>query len=89
MLRQLPAQQLAMVSDSCYSGSLVSGERIRGVATTPDTPSVFWIVSAVIAVAAYPPNAVTVLMSACRPAPPEGSEAEKTITIGGTRSGDS
>ncbi len=25
-----------MVSDSCYSGSLVSGERIRGVATTPD-----------------------------------------------------
>ncbi len=36
LLRQLPAQQLAMVSDSCYSGSLVSGERIRGVATTPD-----------------------------------------------------
>ncbi len=36
MLRQLPAQQLAMVSDSCYSGSLVSGDRIRGVASTPD-----------------------------------------------------
>lgn len=36
LLRQLPAQQLAMVSDSCYSGSLVSGERIRGVATTTD-----------------------------------------------------
>jgi len=36
LLRQLPAQQLAMVSDSCYSGSLVSGDRIRGVATTPD-----------------------------------------------------
>lgn len=36
LLRQLPAQQLAMVSDSCYSGSLVSGERIRGVATGAD-----------------------------------------------------
>jgi filamentous hemagglutinin family protein len=31
LLRQLPASQLAMVSDSCFSGSLVSGERIRGV----------------------------------------------------------
>lgn len=29
LLRQLPAQQLAMISDSCFSGSLVSGERIR------------------------------------------------------------
>jgi filamentous hemagglutinin family protein len=36
LLRQLPAQQLAMVSDSCFSGSLVSGERIRGVAGGPD-----------------------------------------------------
>ena len=36
LLRQLPAQQLAMVSDSCYSGSLVSGERIRGVAAGGD-----------------------------------------------------
>jgi filamentous hemagglutinin family protein len=39
LLRQLPAQQLAMVSDSCYSGSLVSGERIRGAATTADAAS--------------------------------------------------
>ena len=36
LLRQLPAQQVAMVSDSCFSGSLVSGERIRGVATSAD-----------------------------------------------------
>ncbi len=36
LLRQLPASQLAMVSDSCFSGSLVSGERIRGVPGTPD-----------------------------------------------------
>jgi len=36
LLRQLPASQLAMVSDSCFSGSLVSGERIRGVAGAPD-----------------------------------------------------
>ncbi|MEK8051501.1 YDG domain-containing protein [Ideonella sp. DXS22W] len=33
LLRQLPAQQVAMISDSCFSGSLVSGERIRGVNT--------------------------------------------------------
>jgi uncharacterized caspase-like protein len=36
LLRSLPASQLAMVSDSCFSGSLVSGERIRGVPATPD-----------------------------------------------------
>ena len=36
MLRQLPASQLAMVSDSCFSGSLVSGDRIRGVSGTQD-----------------------------------------------------
>ena len=39
LLRQLPASQLAMVSDSCFSGSLVSGERIRGVPATPDPAS--------------------------------------------------
>jgi uncharacterized caspase-like protein len=31
LLRQLPAQQVAMISDSCFSGSLVLGERIRGI----------------------------------------------------------
>jgi len=31
LLRQLPAQQVAMISDSCFSGSLVSDERIRGI----------------------------------------------------------
>ena len=36
LLRQLPASQLAMISDSCFSGSLVSGERIRGVAGGQD-----------------------------------------------------
>ena len=36
LLRQLPASQLAMISDSCFSGSLVSGERIRGVAGSQD-----------------------------------------------------
>ena len=36
MLRQLPASQLAMVSDSCFSGSLVSGDRIRGVSGSQD-----------------------------------------------------
>ena len=36
MLRQLPASQLAMVSDSCFSGSLVSGDRIRGVQGASD-----------------------------------------------------
>ena len=39
LLRQLPAQQLALVSDSCYSGSLVSGERIRGGAAPQDPTS--------------------------------------------------
>jgi filamentous hemagglutinin family protein len=38
VLRQLPASQVALISDSCYSGSLVSGERIRG-ATTPQDPA--------------------------------------------------
>ncbi len=30
VLRQLPASQLAMISDSCFSGGLVTGDRIRG-----------------------------------------------------------
>ena len=38
VLRQLPASQVAMISDSCYSGSLVSGDRIRG-ATGPQDPT--------------------------------------------------
>ena len=38
VLRQLPASQVALISDSCYSGSLVSGERIRG-ATAPQDPA--------------------------------------------------
>ena len=36
LLRQLPASQLAMISDSCFSGGLVSGERIRGVSASQD-----------------------------------------------------
>ena len=38
VLRQLPASQVALISDSCYSGSLVTGERIRG-ATAPQDPA--------------------------------------------------
>ena len=36
LLRQLPASQSAMISDSCFSGGLVSGERIRGTSATQD-----------------------------------------------------
>ena len=36
LMRALPASQVAMISDSCFSGSLVSGERIRGVASAQD-----------------------------------------------------
>src|SRR4029077_56745 len=43
-------------------------------ASTPCTPSVFWAVRAVIAVAAKAPMAVTALMSAWMPAPPPESE---------------
>ena len=45
-----------------------------GIGHTPCTPSVFCAVSAVIAVAAKPPSAVTALMSAWMPAPPPESE---------------
>ena len=39
VLRQLPASQVALISDSCFfSGSLVSGERICG-ATAPQDPA--------------------------------------------------
>ena len=38
---------------------------------------------AVMAAAAYPPNAVTVFMSACMPAPPEGSEPAMESTLAG------
>lgn len=36
VLRQLPASQLAMISDSCFSGGLVGSARIRGVSATQD-----------------------------------------------------
>jgi hypothetical protein len=36
VLRRLPASQLAMISDSCFSGGLVTGERIRGVNANQD-----------------------------------------------------
>ena len=36
LLKQLPASQSAMISDSCFSGGLVSGERIRGTSATQD-----------------------------------------------------
>jgi hypothetical protein len=45
------------------------------------TPSVFCAVSAVIAVAAKPPSAVTALMSAWMPAPPPESEPAAISTL--------
>ena len=36
LLKQLPASQSAMISDSCFSGGLVTGERIRGISATQD-----------------------------------------------------
>src|SRR5688572_27123027 len=45
-----------------------------GTAITRWTPRVFWAVTAVIAVMAWPPSIVTVLMSAWMPAPPPESE---------------
>ena len=44
------------------------------IGTIDLTPVVFWIVTAVIAVIAYEPRAVTVLMSAWIPAPPDESD---------------
>ena len=51
-----------------------------GTGITPCTPRVFCAVSAVIAVAAKAPSAVTVLMSAWMPAPPPESEPAMTST---------
>ena len=45
-----------------------------GIGIIDETPVVFCDVTAVIAVIAYDPSEVTVLMSACMPAPPEESE---------------
>ena len=36
LLKQLPASQSAMISDSCFSGGLVTGERIRGTSASQD-----------------------------------------------------
>ena len=47
----------------------------------PNTPKVFCAVRAVIAVAAYPVNAVTVLMSPWIPAPPPLSEPATIKTL--------
>ncbi len=47
------------------------------------TPTVSWTVSAVITDNGWQPNAEQVIRSACIPAPPDGSLAEKLRTIGG------
>ena len=44
------------------------------IGTIDFTPVVFWIVTAVIAVIAYEPKAVIVLISAWMPAPPDESD---------------
>jgi hypothetical protein len=36
LLGQFGAQQVALISDSCFSGSLLGNERIRGVSTATD-----------------------------------------------------
>ena len=56
------------VNKICFSISFGS------IGTTDFTPVVFCAVKAVIAVIAYPPKEVTVLISACIPAPPEESD---------------
>ena len=45
-----------------------------GIGTIDETPVVFCEVIAVIAVIAYEPRDVTVLISACIPAPPDESD---------------
>jgi hypothetical protein len=40
LIAQIGASQVALVSDSCYSGSLVSEERIRPVATPPNPSTI-------------------------------------------------
>src|SRR4030095_14367536 len=54
--------------------------KAAGSGTTPNTPSVFCAVSAVMAVAANASSIVTVLMSAWMPAPPPESEAAMIST---------
>jgi hypothetical protein len=48
LMKQLPASQVAMISDSCFSGSLVSGERIRGATAGPDAAALLGHRAAVV-----------------------------------------
>lgn len=58
---------MAKIRSSCCA-------RNSGVTSIiPETPDVFWAVSAVMAVMAYTLFAVIVFISACIPAPPLGS----------------
>src|SRR6266851_1298243 len=59
---------------SLSTTSICWAMKAGSIATTPCTPSVFWAVRTVIAVAAKAPMAVTALMSAWIPAPPPESE---------------
>ena len=59
---------------SVSTTSICWAMKAGSIGTTPCTPSVFWAVSAVMAVAAKPFMAVTALMSAWMPAPPPESE---------------
>ena len=59
---------------SVSTTSICCAMKAGSTGTTPWTPSVFCAVSAVMAVAANPPIAVTALMSAWMPAPPPESE---------------
>ena len=59
---------------SSITAAIWSYTACGGRACTYLTPTVFCTVTAVTAVAPYTPSAENVLRSACRPAPPEGSD---------------
>ena len=53
------------------------------IASKSSTPRVSWTVRAVTTERGWQPMLASVRRSACRPAPPVGSEAAKVSTIGG------
>lgn len=59
---------------SVITASICAFTYDAGTGCMPVTPHVFCTVMAVMALAAYPPSADMVLMSACIPAPPLQSE---------------
>ena len=60
-----------------------SATQSASIGSTPSTPSVSCTVIAVITDSGWQPMLASVSMSACMPAPPEGSDAAKVRTSGG------